>query len=408
MKRMGKKGASMVVAAALMAMLTVGLMFASAQPPQPFTIKGNVTYMNNGTRVPAGWTVNISDLTKGWSISTTTVDTPPVVDYNYKVDISASDVSAGDILEVYAEDPSGTFYGSTSHTITESEINNRVVRIDVVVYEDHTPPVIEFIPPTPENNTKITENYVVINVSVADESDISTVILNWNGENETIFCGGLYIQSSVVNFYNWTKTNLSDGTYEYKVYANDTFGNMGVSETRVITVETEKTFNITLNQKWNLISLPIIPENTSIDEIFKNATGGDRVYAYSNGSFTSSEYYEGYGWYPKMEIVPDRGYWYYAVSAYNATITGNAAVENRTVPISAGWNLVGYTSLRTRPVGEVINEPHGGDRIYAYIEGAFESSEYYEGYGWYPEMDMEPGRGYWYYTDTPFVWEYSP
>ena len=168
------------------------------------------------------------------------------------------------------------------------------------------------------------------------------------------------------------------------------------------------TFELPLDEGWNLISLPIIPENTSIDEIFKNATGGDRVYAYSNGSFTSSEYYEGHGWYPKMEIVPDKGYWYYAVSAYNATITGKAAVENRTVPISAGWNLVGYTSLRTRPVGEVINEPHGGDRIYAYIEGAFESSEYYEGYGWYPEMDMEPGRGYWYYTDTPFVWEYSP
>ena len=142
MKRIGKKGASMVVAAALMAMLTVGLMFASAQP-QPFTIKGNVTYMD-GTRVPAGWTVNISDLTKGWSISTTTEDTPPVVDYNYKVDISA-DVSAGDILEVYAEDPTGTFYGSTTHTITESEINNRVVRIDVVVYEDHTPPVLSLI-----------------------------------------------------------------------------------------------------------------------------------------------------------------------------------------------------------------------------------------------------------------------
>jgi len=406
----GKKEVSISIAAiavVLMAMLTAGLMFASAQ--MPLTIKGNVTYLDNGTRVPAGWDVNISDLTKGWNISTATLDTPPQVDYNYKADKPIEyEVSAGDIFEVYAEDPTGTFYGSATHAITQSEIDAGLVRIDVEVYEDHTPPVIEFIPPTPENNTKITDNYVVINVSVADESDISTVILNWNGENETMFCGGLYTQSSVVNFYNWTKTNLSDGTYEYKVYANDTFGNMGVSETRVVIVETEKIFNITLNQKWNLISLPLIPENTSIDEIFENASGGDRVYAYSNGSFTSSEYYEGYGWYPKMEIIPDMGYWYYAVSAYNATITGKDAVENRTVPISAGWNLVGYTSLKTRPLGEVINEPHGGDRIYAYIEGAFESSEYYEGYGWYPEMDMEPGRGYWYHTDTPFVWEYSP
>jgi len=232
-------------------------------------------------------------------------------------------------------------------------------------------------------------------------------------EGELIFNG--HVWNDVWNFAGDSQIGIDDR--DVTAYLNTTNeagfqsrGDYMEASNAILVVESKVaiTFELPLDEEWNLISLPLIPENTSIDEIFKNATGGDRVYAYSNGSFTSSEYYEGYGWYPKMEIIPDKGYWYYAVSAYNATITGKAAVENRTVPMSAGWNLVGYTSLRTRPVGEVINEPHGGDRIYAYIEGAFESSEYYEGYGWYPEMDMEPGRGYWYYTDTPFVWEYSP
>ncbi|MCU4139693.1 MAG: hypothetical protein MW690_000425 [Methanophagales archaeon] len=147
MKGIGKKGASMVVAVALMAMLTAGLMSASAQ--MPLTIKGNVTYMNNGTRVPAGWTVNISDLTKGWSISTTTEDTPPVVDFNYKAEKPIDyEVSAGDIFEVYAEDPTGTFYGSTSHTITQSEIDAGLVRIDVSVKEKIAPTTNVTAPPT--------------------------------------------------------------------------------------------------------------------------------------------------------------------------------------------------------------------------------------------------------------------
>ena len=94
---------------------------------------------------------------------------------------------------------------------------------------DTEPPLIEFIAPTPENGTKINVNYVNITVNVADPSGVSVVLLNWNGVNETM---------SMIANNTWSinKTNLSDGVYTFKVYANDTAGNLGVSETRVVIV----------------------------------------------------------------------------------------------------------------------------------------------------------------------------
>jgi len=94
---------------------------------------------------------------------------------------------------------------------------------------DTEPPLIEFIAPTPENGTKINVSYVNITVNVADPSGVSVVLLNWNGVNETM---------SMIANNTWSinKTNLSDGVYTFKVYANDTAGNLGVSETRIVIV----------------------------------------------------------------------------------------------------------------------------------------------------------------------------
>jgi len=93
---------------------------------------------------------------------------------------------------------------------------------------DTTPPTITFGAPTPANNSEVTVSYVFVNITL-DETG-SSALLNWNGTNETMLGSG-------TNFF-LNKTNLADGVYTYKVYANDTIGNMGVSETRMVTVNT--------------------------------------------------------------------------------------------------------------------------------------------------------------------------
>ena len=92
-----------------------------------------------------------------------------------------------------------------------------------------TPPAIEFIAPTPANNTEVNVNYVNVTVRITDPSGVSVAILNWNGMNNTMWI-------ITPNIRSLNKTDLSSGNYAFKVYANDTVGNMGISETRIVTV----------------------------------------------------------------------------------------------------------------------------------------------------------------------------
>ena len=110
----------------------------------------------------------------------------------------------------------------------------------ITVVQDITPPEINFVePPTPPNNSEVTANYVNITVEVSDESGVSVVLLNWNGVNETMSNETKQITMYMTADGIWSvnKTNLTAGNYTYKVYANDTFNNWGVSETRIVTVK---------------------------------------------------------------------------------------------------------------------------------------------------------------------------
>ena len=100
----------------------------------------------------------------------------------------------------------------------------------IAVALDATPPTIEFIAPTPVNGSTVTVNYVNVTVNVTDESGVSSVVLNWNGVNETMYM-------TAGNVWSVNKTNLPDGEYTYMVYANDTYNNQGASEKRTVTVQ---------------------------------------------------------------------------------------------------------------------------------------------------------------------------
>ena len=100
-----------------------------------------------------------------------------------------------------------------------------------VITTDTTPPTIEFVPPTPANGSTVTVNYVNVTVNVTDPSGVSIVALNWHGAPEMMHASGY-------NTWSVNKTNLSDGTYMYQVYARDTHDNLGASEVRTVNVMT--------------------------------------------------------------------------------------------------------------------------------------------------------------------------
>ncbi|MEM3432144.1 MAG: right-handed parallel beta-helix repeat-containing protein, partial [Candidatus Bilamarchaeaceae archaeon] len=94
---------------------------------------------------------------------------------------------------------------------------------------DRTSPSITFVSPTPANNSNIYPwDWAYINVTVVDNVNVSSVILEWNKTTNYTMNKG----SGDSWYYN--VTGLSTGTYEYKVYAIDFAENLNISEIRYL------------------------------------------------------------------------------------------------------------------------------------------------------------------------------
>ena len=115
---------------------------------------------------------------------------------------------------------------------------------------DTQSPLIQFVSPTPANNSIIFTDYVYVNVT--SNENLDAAILEWNSTNESMSGTG-------INWYK-NKTSLSEGNYTYKVYANDSAGNWNVSEERMITISTS-----------DIVS-PIIIINSPTNTTYTNAT----------------------------------------------------------------------------------------------------------------------------------------
>ncbi|MBT3324403.1 hypothetical protein HN681_03140 [archaeon] len=97
---------------------------------------------------------------------------------------------------------------------------------------ESTPPLLEFISPTPVTGLTQSQTNVEINVSIL-ESDLDTVIYNWNETNYTIF------NSSMILMYNFeNNSDLGENnTYVVDLTGN---GNNGLAESDATYVSTGK------------------------------------------------------------------------------------------------------------------------------------------------------------------------
>ncbi len=116
-------------------------------------------------------------------------------------------VSGLNNLTVYANRTTGTIFNSSTVYFTTDTIG----------------PTITFVAPT-ANRTYVNANTTFINVTLSEAP--SFIRLEFNGTNYTM------TNSSATNLVWYrNQTNLTYGNYTFKVYANDTVGNMNVSST---------------------------------------------------------------------------------------------------------------------------------------------------------------------------------
>lgn len=178
----------------------------SSQASQTIVI--NVTHSEANPDRIIFYIDGIANITQGYSGGSTN-RTFVLGDGNHSFSVSANDTA-----------------GNTNTTGT------RLVTIDT------TAPAITFVSPTPNNSTSNTTNTITVNVTLSEAA--SSVVLEFNGTNETM-------NGSSMSWFK-TKEGLADGNYTFKVYAGDSLNNTGVSEQRYVYINVIRNFSSYIGQ----------------------------------------------------------------------------------------------------------------------------------------------------------------
>ncbi|MBI1804776.1 MAG: T9SS type A sorting domain-containing protein [Ignavibacteriae bacterium] len=130
--------------------------------------------------------------------------------------------------------------------------------------------------------------------------------------------------------------------------------------------------NVRVQDGWNLIGLPLLPDEVRKDSIFRTAT---------SHAFT---YYQTYEQRDTIEF--GRGYWLKFLGDQTINLTG-LSVDSLRMSLPQGWNMVcGITD--PLPVDSIIEDPPNSVTAVFGYDGAY-----------YPATVLDPGKGYWIKTN---------
>ena len=228
--------------------------------------------------------------------------------------------------------------------------------------------------------------------------------------NETSgFCCGLNAPFEF-RFNEETEHNL-------KYYCVDVLGNKGPIDEEKFKVE-GTTFRIQLNKKWNLISVPFVMLNDSIDDVFKDvAEDIESVWTYDAEANKWYVYTPNDGPDSLHEMKPGWGYWVKAKNDTTLLIGGSLFSPAKTPPekkVVHGWNLIGYFGTD----GETVYDGPDGDGkpVYCALFSLIDTVIGFPRWSslvtyWEPDNpdqwkyfdltdSMDPGAGYWLEMDV--------
>ena len=133
----------------------------------------------------------------------------------------------------------------------------------------------------------------------------------------------------------------------------------------------QNTISVFLTAGWNLVSLPVIPQDCLRTNLFPTAIS--RAFTYDTKYVT------------KDTLVPGKAYWLKFSSPETVKVFGEPFISE-TVSVNRGWNLIGALSVPT-DTGAITTTP---DRI---LRGGYYGYDRSAGYKTVPSL--QPGKGYW-------------
>jgi len=163
-----------------------------------------------------------------------------------------------------------------------------------------------------------------------------------------------------------------------------------------------------LRNGWNLISIPLTPDDPNPQAVFQDLVNAGNII---QNNLIKYDPASGYMLYPMdfLTIGLGEGYWLYLENAVQNTYAGVPFEEDVSIPLEAGWNLIGhpFDSPRfwasckiTDGVDTYYIEDVPSDWIQTtifYYDGTNYKSVAPDGSG--DDDSLRPWRGYWVYAE---------
>ena len=156
----------------------------------------------------------------------------------------------------------------------------------------------------------------------------------------------------------------------------------------------EHSFTISLDLGWNLISLPLEPDNNQVSQILGSVSSGiESVWEFKEGLWQF--YVPGDPETSVLKILkPGYGYWVKTVQeGLSIQIQGQLKTSSLTLP--TGWHLIGFNSLMNLPIEDALADIDGNyEVVWGYRDGVWQVYDP-QNPGFSDLYEIEPGRGFW-------------
>ena len=164
--------------------------------------------------------------------------------------------------------------------------------------------------------------------------------------------------------------------------------------------------DVPLSAGWNWISFNLIYPDPSLDVALVSLDNPENDLIKAQGSF--AEYFGG-NWFGSLSEVDNTHMFQFRADQVDTVRMAGAPVDPSAVniPISAGWNWIGYVPNYPLPVSTALQSltPLNGD----IIKGQTAFAQYVAGFGWLGSLQyMEPPKGYQLKIGIPGTLTYPP
>jgi hypothetical protein len=157
---------------------------------------------------------------------------------------------------------------------------------------------------------------------------------------------------------------------------------------------------INLVSGWNLVSLPLVQSNTAITTVLSSISGSyDSVKYYNplDAADPWKSYRPGSASNDLTNIDHRMAFWIHTNRSCALSVYGSIPVST-SIPLYAGWNLVGYP---TQDTNKLVSTAFAGTG-YDIVEGYQATSPYVKVL--VSGDKVLPGNGYWIHVPADTVW----